>query len=88
MGIFHVKNYLCSSLFVWLLPFAYLEGTWAVTLPFMGWLAIDFWYNFYEISDNEGGIETDTKLSDDVIFGITWLQILNELFRATFSDSS
>lgn len=68
-----------------------IKCSWSIWAPFMGYLSLLFWDNFDLVGDNERGIETNTKLTNDILFYTAssfFFEVLHEFFWAWFGNSA
>ena len=83
-----MQNDFGSSFEIFFFELADLECSWAITFPATGLFALNFRDDFNQISNDKGGVEANTELTNDVIFGISTFKTLNKLFRSTFGYGS
>lgn len=82
MICFNMQNNFSTSLKWFFINFFNLESARTIRAPFMSRLSTNFGNNFDMVGDDEGRIETNTKLTNNVIFHCLalLLHVLHELF--------
>lgn len=90
VSFLNMQNYFSSSFKGIIFNLLNFEGSTSIWAPLIGWLSWNFWNNLNSISNNEWWIETNTKLTNNVILnGSTFLfHFFHKLFWSTLSDGS